>query len=343
MIDSILTIAIPVYNGGDYIGNTLESIIKQSEFQSNKVVILISDNSSTDTTQSICLSYVKRFEGKINYHRQAQNLGYDGNIIFLVNTVTTEYVWLLGCQDYLLDGSLSSILEIITQYSPHNIFLNFLIYNEKNNSFSDSESYKLTEDNIYFEPNEVYLKNGIGIGTALSTNIFQTDKINTKLYFKNWAHLEILHNMLTTNPKTITVQTAKKAFVLYRESHGWWESKLLLDNSLELAKIFRFYYQKRYPEIVTNHLSNKSSEISLLMHNAKQYGRRVSLVELLHISKLYCFTYKGMILFFFNVFLDNKTFVSIGKTYRRYKRLFKRIREHLKKNNQNPPFNKAIK
>ena len=63
---------------------------------------------------------------------------------------------------------------------------------------------------------EVYLKNGIGIGTALSTNRLHTDKINTKLYCKNWAHLEILHNRLTTNPKTMTVQAAKKAFVFPR-------------------------------------------------------------------------------------------------------------------------------
>ena len=66
-----VSIGLPVYNGENYLAETLDSILQQtfSDFE-----LIISDNASTDATQEICKSYLTR-DQRIQYHRNEQNLG----------------------------------------------------------------------------------------------------------------------------------------------------------------------------------------------------------------------------------------------------------------------------
>jgi glycosyltransferase involved in cell wall biosynthesis len=66
-----LSIGLPVYNGGDYLAESIEALLGQSysDFE-----LIISDNSSTDDTADICDRY-RRQDSRIRYFRQARNLG----------------------------------------------------------------------------------------------------------------------------------------------------------------------------------------------------------------------------------------------------------------------------
>lgn len=54
-----LSIVIPIYNFESYLGETLDSIIMQSE--QSEVEILIFDGGSTDNTQDLVKKYQKYF------------------------------------------------------------------------------------------------------------------------------------------------------------------------------------------------------------------------------------------------------------------------------------------
>lgn len=82
-----LVIGMPVYNGERFLPQALDSLLGQTfrDFE-----LLISDNASTDATESICRSYAAR-DSRIRYVRQAENLGAVGNFKFVVEQARAEF------------------------------------------------------------------------------------------------------------------------------------------------------------------------------------------------------------------------------------------------------------
>jgi glycosyltransferase involved in cell wall biosynthesis len=66
-----VSIGLPVYNGENYIRQSVDSILAQTftDFE-----LIISDNASTDQTGAICLEYAQR-DLRICYHRNPTNIG----------------------------------------------------------------------------------------------------------------------------------------------------------------------------------------------------------------------------------------------------------------------------
>lgn len=75
-----LTIGLPVYNGENYLAESLEALLGQSyeEFE-----LVISDNASTDSTADICHRYSKQ-DSRIRYIRQSRNIGLQSNHNFVI-------------------------------------------------------------------------------------------------------------------------------------------------------------------------------------------------------------------------------------------------------------------
>ena len=70
-----VSIGLPVYNGGRYLREALDSILAQTftDFE-----LIISDNASTDNTEIICKEYANR-DKRISYYRNSENIGAAGN------------------------------------------------------------------------------------------------------------------------------------------------------------------------------------------------------------------------------------------------------------------------
>jgi glycosyltransferase involved in cell wall biosynthesis len=66
-----LTIGLPVYNGENYLAESLDALLGQSykDFE-----LIISDNASTDGTADICHRYVRE-DSRVRYIRQPKNIG----------------------------------------------------------------------------------------------------------------------------------------------------------------------------------------------------------------------------------------------------------------------------
>ncbi|MBB4906294.1 glycosyltransferase family 2 protein [Actinophytocola algeriensis] len=70
-----LTIGLPVYNGEEYLAESLDALLGQS-FEDYELII--TDNASTDGTAGICKRYLKA-DSRISYHRLPRNIGAAGN------------------------------------------------------------------------------------------------------------------------------------------------------------------------------------------------------------------------------------------------------------------------
>ncbi len=76
-----VSIGMPVYNGGKYIREALDSLLGQSHADFE---LIISDNASTDETESICQQYAAQ-DSRIRYVRQPVNLGALANFTFVLD------------------------------------------------------------------------------------------------------------------------------------------------------------------------------------------------------------------------------------------------------------------
>jgi glycosyltransferase involved in cell wall biosynthesis len=90
-----LTIGLPVYNGEDFLVESLESLLGQTyeDFE-----LIISDNASTDGTADICKRYAKE-DSRIKYIRQPSNIGLIRNEQFVMRQATGELFKLAAHDD----------------------------------------------------------------------------------------------------------------------------------------------------------------------------------------------------------------------------------------------------
>ena len=81
-----LSIGLPVYNGEDYLAESLDALLGQS-FEDYELII--ADNASTDGTADICHQYAKQ-DSRIRYLRQPRNIGLAANRQTLIEEARCE-------------------------------------------------------------------------------------------------------------------------------------------------------------------------------------------------------------------------------------------------------------
>jgi glycosyltransferase involved in cell wall biosynthesis len=106
---SQVTVGMPVYNGDNYLAETLDSILAQT-YQNFEVVI--SDNGSTDGTERICRDYVAK-DPRFKYHRSEVNLGVSRNFKRTVGLSSGDYFMFLAHDDKLAPEFLTQCVAVL--------------------------------------------------------------------------------------------------------------------------------------------------------------------------------------------------------------------------------------
>ncbi len=102
-----LSICIPTYNRGEFLAETLESILPQ---MTEGVEVVVNDNASTDYTAAVVEGLQTRFP-RLVYFRQPENVGQNKTCLQAVTSARGEYCWLLGDDGLLEEGSVSALLN----------------------------------------------------------------------------------------------------------------------------------------------------------------------------------------------------------------------------------------
>jgi|GEM_PF-408490 len=101
-----LTICIPTYNFGAFIGHTLESIAPQL---TGEVEVLVVDGASTDNTGEVVRSLQQRIPA-LRYHRLPVRGGIDRDMAAAVDLAAGEYCWLFSADDIMAPEALAFVL-----------------------------------------------------------------------------------------------------------------------------------------------------------------------------------------------------------------------------------------
>ncbi len=102
-----LSVCIPTYNFGGFIGETLKSVVDQA---GDDVEIIVVDGASTDNTAEVVREYQKRCP-RIAYHLLDKKGGIDKDMAKAVELAQGDYCWLLSSDDALKSGAIDRILR----------------------------------------------------------------------------------------------------------------------------------------------------------------------------------------------------------------------------------------
>ncbi len=139
-----LSICMATRNRGDFIGETLRSIVKQWD---DRIEVVVVDGASTDNTGAVVAEWSERQPG-IRYVKLSNNGGVDRDFDITVEHAVGEYCWLMSDDDLMVSGAVATVLEAIEhRYS-------LIVINSEVRNFDFSEL--LDPNRLRFEVDRVY-------------------------------------------------------------------------------------------------------------------------------------------------------------------------------------------
>lgn len=105
-MEKVLSICIPTYNRKSYLERSINALLHQLR---DDIEVLISNNCSPDDTDEYC----KTLDSRITYHKQSENIGPDGNFLWLMDNAKGKYIILLSDDDYLEDGAVNRLINFL--------------------------------------------------------------------------------------------------------------------------------------------------------------------------------------------------------------------------------------
>jgi abequosyltransferase len=211
-----LSLCIPTYNFGRFLGVVLESVIDQIN---EDVEVVIVDGGSTDDTAEIVSTYQSRYNN-IKFFARNRRVGVDLDLAKTVELASGEYCWFISADDKVKQGAIERILEEIE--SKADIYLcNRTECNINLKPLRDrfwlsrglgDKAFDLSNKRIFLN----YLNNAHSIGALFSycsSIIFKREKWNSVAYNdkftgSGYAHVHRLFSFLTVGCQLKYIRTA---------------------------------------------------------------------------------------------------------------------------------------
>jgi glycosyltransferase involved in cell wall biosynthesis len=101
----LVSVALPVYNGEEWLEQAISTLIKQSY---KNIEMIIADDCSSDNSQKICEQYASKYS-QIKFIKNETNLGAQGNFKKILHLCSGKYIT-YACQDDYWDENFISYL-----------------------------------------------------------------------------------------------------------------------------------------------------------------------------------------------------------------------------------------
>ncbi|MFJ1322470.1 glycosyltransferase family 2 protein [Capnocytophaga canis] len=238
----LLSICIPTYNRAKILDEALGHINREMKnVDIEEVEIFISDNNSPDETFEVVQKYVE-LGMSLKYSKNERNIGADGNFKKCIDNANGKYLWILGDDDFLKEGSLCFLLDQLRDQDFGLVHL------------GDKKGVEL-ETRVYHLPQE-FLRNISYTITFISGNIVAS-KFASEINFEKYKETSLLQVPLYL---TAAKKSQKNLFIYkkllstgisYNTSGGFNYFEVFIINYLSIRREFLkdtpnelFYYKK---------------------------------------------------------------------------------------------------
>jgi glycosyltransferase involved in cell wall biosynthesis len=109
ILPPLVSIGMPVYNGGKYLRQALDSLLAQDYYNFE---LNISDNASTDDTAAICEGYCAR-DQRLHYYRNPTNLGMLANWERVFELASSDLFMWAACDDCWSPNYLRTLVDCL--------------------------------------------------------------------------------------------------------------------------------------------------------------------------------------------------------------------------------------
>lgn len=144
-METAISVIIPMYNAGKYIGECLESLANQT-FQDFDVIIV--DDCSTDNSRKVVQSFSEKFSGRMKLKKLSKNSGYAGLARnAALNMARGKYVYFLDADDLIAPDALENLYTAAENFDADVVQTEkfFAFQDELGKESSEVTSYQTSE------------------------------------------------------------------------------------------------------------------------------------------------------------------------------------------------------
>lgn len=118
----LISVCIPAYNRAALLPALLDSIVSQAGV--NFEIVICEDSSpEREQIREVAGQYAAAHSGRLSYHENPVNLGYDGNLRRLIELARGEYVLFMGNDDLLAEGALATVAAAVHAHADVGVVL----------------------------------------------------------------------------------------------------------------------------------------------------------------------------------------------------------------------------
>lgn len=175
----MVTVAIPVFNGENFLESAVLSVIQQSHPVNT---IIICDDASTDNSRLVIKSLQKQFSDKlIKYYCNPSNIGYPSNWNKCFEYCETKYLLILHQDDMLKPFTVKRLFEFLENNPEFALVAGY-------EDFIDAEGkmikINIPRDNKFYKKGEIFeFVTNHGSYIACSSVMFNMEKIRKVGFF----------------------------------------------------------------------------------------------------------------------------------------------------------------
>jgi abequosyltransferase len=213
-----LSICIATFKRGQFIGETLHSILDQLI---PGVEIVVVDGASPDDTPEVMARYAAA-NPEIRYFREPVNSGIDGDFDKAVGYAKGEFCWLMSDDDLLCPGALATVIEslddkndlVIVNAEVRNANLSELL-EEKRLAFDADKVYRAADRENFFAETTSYLS---FIGCVVIRRSCWMARERKAYYGSLFIHVGVIFQ----NPPLDNVKVIAKPKIIIRYGNAMW-------------------------------------------------------------------------------------------------------------------------
>jgi hypothetical protein len=107
----VLSICISTYNRAAWLAHSLPRVLEQTRAYDDLIEVVVCDNTSSDETPAVTARH--RHWPNLRIRRNERNVGMLGNLAVTAEEARGQFVWILGDDDLLVEGSVERVLAAI--------------------------------------------------------------------------------------------------------------------------------------------------------------------------------------------------------------------------------------
>jgi glycosyltransferase involved in cell wall biosynthesis len=221
-MNKLLTIAIPTYNRAELLDKQLTWLSQAIKGFESECEILVSDNCSTDHTQSIINKWKNLLQDiTFKSNKNPENIGVMRNIFHCLSSATTKYVWTIGDDDPIQERAVAYVMDKIKNID--DLSLLFLNFSGRNQITGEAVHPPKIVGNRWFDADtedgkgdgkaifEHCFSKSVGAVIFLTATVYRADLIKRALQIwptasNNWISLAYLAGYCAANGKVIVTK-----------------------------------------------------------------------------------------------------------------------------------------